>query len=296
MIVQDIAKPLGIRSVIFGEPALVDPAREPWPHVREGARWTPVSPVPRSRYGYHIFNPAGGISLTLEGFGRWMQAHLTGEMGSGLLPRPMFKLLYTPGWVPGASQTFGIGTVRGFAGPLDRTQRHQHAQLGGPPDADGPRYRRVRCGQCPAFGQCARHGSCCRTRWSDRRCRGNGRRRPSNHHCRKRMGQSKGGLWNLLGSRAARLNFRTASACPAASNCGGAAPRTATDWCCVSPCPLPGDTRWKARSPGTGITWGRDDRVGRDKETPAISGRSHLYRKYSAWRHHAGRGTTPSSS
>ncbi len=153
MIIQDIAKPLGIRSVIFGEPALVDPAREPWPHVHEGARWRPVSPVPRSRYGYHIFNPAGGISLTLEGFSRWMQAHLTGDMDIGLLSRPIFKLLYTPlgaGGIP----AFGIGSW----GLLGRSIGHSGTNTRNwaePPDADGPRCRRVRCGQCHAFGQYA---------------------------------------------------------------------------------------------------------------------------------------------
>jgi CubicO group peptidase (beta-lactamase class C family) len=104
MIVQDIAKPLGIPTVVFGEPALADPNREPWPHIPQGERWKPVAPVPLTAYGYHIFNTAGGISLTLGGFARWMQAHLNGEVSGGLVSADMFKTLHTPlerGGVPG---------------------------------------------------------------------------------------------------------------------------------------------------------------------------------------------------
>jgi hypothetical protein len=52
--------------------------------------------VPLSMYGYHIFNPAGGISLTLEGFAIWMQTHLNGETSPRLLSKEMFKTLQTP--------------------------------------------------------------------------------------------------------------------------------------------------------------------------------------------------------
>ena len=96
MIVQDIARPLGITSVVFGEPALGDPSHQPWPHVSDGGRWNAVPPVPLSMYGYHIFNPAGGISLTLEGFAIWMQTHLNGETSPRLLSKEMFKTLQTP--------------------------------------------------------------------------------------------------------------------------------------------------------------------------------------------------------
>jgi CubicO group peptidase (beta-lactamase class C family) len=112
MIVRDIAKPLGIPSVVFGEPALGDPNREPWPHAPEGGRWKPVAPVRLSMYGYHVFNTAGGISLTLAGFARWMQAHLNGEVSGGLVSKEMFKTLHTPvdsGGVPPFSLSrFGI--------------------------------------------------------------------------------------------------------------------------------------------------------------------------------------------
>jgi len=119
MIVQDIAKPLGIASVIFGEPALNDPTHEPWPHEPQGSGWKPIAPVPREMYGYYIFNTAGGISLTLEGFARWMQAHLNGELSPGLLSKEMFKTLHTPvgkGGVP----AFDLGSF----GTLGRTLGH----------------------------------------------------------------------------------------------------------------------------------------------------------------------------
>lgn len=96
MILQDIAKPLGIGSVIFGEPALDAPKREPWPHLLEGRSWKAVPPVPREMYGYHVFNTAGGISLTLAGIARWMQAHMNGEGKAGILSEEMFKLIHSP--------------------------------------------------------------------------------------------------------------------------------------------------------------------------------------------------------
>src|SRR5262249_41488781 len=67
-----------------------------WPHVANGASWKPVAPVPREWYGYHVANPAGGLSLTLDDCGRWMQAHLRGEQAGGILSPAMFKTLHTP--------------------------------------------------------------------------------------------------------------------------------------------------------------------------------------------------------
>jgi CubicO group peptidase (beta-lactamase class C family) len=46
-------------------------------------------------YGYHVCNPAGGISLTLEGIARWMQAHLNGEQKQSVLSTDMFKTIHT---------------------------------------------------------------------------------------------------------------------------------------------------------------------------------------------------------
>ena len=61
-----------------------------------GPGWKPIAPVPRNQYGYWVYNPAGGLSLTLDGFGRWMQAHLRGEQKGGLLSPGMFKTLHMP--------------------------------------------------------------------------------------------------------------------------------------------------------------------------------------------------------
>jgi D-alanyl-D-alanine carboxypeptidase len=95
LIVSEIAKPLGIVSVVFGEPALAHPEREPWPHVLERGNWRPVPPLGSEQFGYHLANPAGGISLTLAGFARWMQAHLNGETTPSILSRKMFKTIHT---------------------------------------------------------------------------------------------------------------------------------------------------------------------------------------------------------
>ena len=96
LIAQEIARPMGFAPIKFGEPALDDPQGEPWPHVADGPRWKSVAPVPRDSYGYHIANPAGGITLTLDQCGLWMQAHLRGEQVGGVVPPAMFKTLHTP--------------------------------------------------------------------------------------------------------------------------------------------------------------------------------------------------------
>jgi CubicO group peptidase (beta-lactamase class C family) len=96
LVAQEIGRPLAWGATKFGEPALDDPAHEPWPHVMEGSNWKPVAPVPRDWYGYHIANPVGGLSLTLDQCGLWMQAHLRGEQTGGIVSPEMFKTLHTP--------------------------------------------------------------------------------------------------------------------------------------------------------------------------------------------------------
>jgi CubicO group peptidase (beta-lactamase class C family) len=96
LVAQEIGRPLGWGPTKFGEPALDDPAHEPWPHEADGPRWKPVAPVPRDWYGYHIANPVGGLSLTLDQCGLWMQAHLRGEEAGGIVSPAMFKTLHTP--------------------------------------------------------------------------------------------------------------------------------------------------------------------------------------------------------
>jgi CubicO group peptidase (beta-lactamase class C family) len=107
LIADELARPLDLGTIKFGEPALDDPSREPWPHVPNGPGWKPIAPVPRNQYGYWVYNPAGGLSLTLDGFGRWMQAHLRGEQKGGLLSPGMFKTLHMPPEQGGVSP-FGI--------------------------------------------------------------------------------------------------------------------------------------------------------------------------------------------
>ncbi len=96
LVAQEIAQPLDFGRIKFGEPALDDPGHEPWPHVADGQRWKPVPPVPRDQYGYHIANPVGGLSLSLDQCGLWMQAHLRGEQSGGIVSPAMFKTLHTP--------------------------------------------------------------------------------------------------------------------------------------------------------------------------------------------------------
>ncbi len=109
LIRNEIVKKVGIASLVFGEPALERPNEEPWPHVLEGQQWKPVHAVEPKMHGYFICNPAGGISLTLAGAAKWMQAHMNKEKGSSLLSAESFKTIHSTeeeGGVP----AFGIGT------------------------------------------------------------------------------------------------------------------------------------------------------------------------------------------
>ena len=109
LVAEELCRPLGIRSVVFGEPALARPDAEPWPHRPDGkGGWRPVPPVPLTEHGYHACNPAGGISLTLADFARWMRAHLAGEASGGILPARAFRALHTAegdGGIP----AYGLG-------------------------------------------------------------------------------------------------------------------------------------------------------------------------------------------
>jgi CubicO group peptidase (beta-lactamase class C family) len=95
LVQNELCAPLGIKSVIFGESALSDPESEPWPHRLQREQFVPVPPVPENYYGYHICNPAGGISLTLADFGRWMQAHLSAGSSNQLLTAQSFRTLHS---------------------------------------------------------------------------------------------------------------------------------------------------------------------------------------------------------
>ncbi len=146
MIVNELATPLGISAVVFGEPALADPNREPWPHTLERHRWKPVAPVPLTMYGYHVCNPAGGISLTLEGVAHWMQAHLNGEEKPSVLSTEMFKTIHTAanqGGVP----ALGVSTLWPAAWAFLVSQREQWPQLRESDDPARARHRRLLCGQ-----------------------------------------------------------------------------------------------------------------------------------------------------
>jgi CubicO group peptidase (beta-lactamase class C family) len=109
LIVSEIAKPLGITSVVFGEPALEHPEHEPFPHILQRGNWHSTPPLGPRMFGYHLANPAGGISLTLEGFGRWMQAHLKGETAPSILSREMFQTIHKEESLGGVP-AFGINT------------------------------------------------------------------------------------------------------------------------------------------------------------------------------------------
>jgi hypothetical protein len=92
---EEICRPLGIRDLVFGEPALAQTHSDPWPHLKQNGRWEAVPPVPANFYGYWACNPAGGITLTLEDFGRWMIAQLNGEKRDGILQAQTLRRLHT---------------------------------------------------------------------------------------------------------------------------------------------------------------------------------------------------------
>jgi hypothetical protein len=131
LIANEIARPLGFGAVKFGEPALDDPTREPWPHVADGPRWKPVAPVPRDWYGYHVANPAGGLSLSLDQCGLWMQAHLRGEQAGGIVSPAMFKALHTP---------LEQGGVAPIGVTMHDSQLGRHLWMGGTNGRNGADY------------------------------------------------------------------------------------------------------------------------------------------------------------
>jgi len=80
--------------------------------VRAGSQSRQFRAVPTV---YHIANPVGGLSLTLDQCGMWMQAHLRGEQAGGIVSPAMFKTLHTPleqGGVP----PFGVTPTDALVG------------------------------------------------------------------------------------------------------------------------------------------------------------------------------------
>ena len=108
LIASEICDPLGIGSVVFGEPALAEPESEPWPHVWKDGRCVAVAPIPESFTGFHLCNPAGGISLTLADFALWMRAHLDSRLSADLLSPESMRVLHTSE-AQGGISPFGIG-------------------------------------------------------------------------------------------------------------------------------------------------------------------------------------------
>ena len=93
LITKSLLEPMGIEAPVFGEPALHSPNTEPWPHSRTENMFRPVPPVPENDYGYHMCNPAGGVSLTLRDMARWMRQILLAEQGRGPLAGPEYALI-----------------------------------------------------------------------------------------------------------------------------------------------------------------------------------------------------------
>ena len=108
LIESEICDPLGIGSVVFGEPALRDPESEPWPHLWKNEKCVAVAPIPESFYGFHLCNPAGGISLTLPDFALWMRAHLNSRLSADLLSPDSLRILHSSE-AQGGISPFGIG-------------------------------------------------------------------------------------------------------------------------------------------------------------------------------------------
>lgn len=103
-------QPLGMTAV-FGAPG-EGGASEAWGHVRDGAgRWTPLDPAMPGVALPAAANPAGGVKLSAQDLGRFLQLHVKARSGiTGLLITPASAVtLHTA-----VQDGYGLGWSDGF--------------------------------------------------------------------------------------------------------------------------------------------------------------------------------------
>ena len=101
LIRQKLFQPLGMDSVGFGAPATPGKVDQPYGHVQDGDKVTPVDPGPLGDNPPAIA-PAGTVHCSLGDFLKYAEFHL-GLSGEKILPIESRKALYKPSAIHGYS-------------------------------------------------------------------------------------------------------------------------------------------------------------------------------------------------
>jgi len=116
---QEIFKPLELDSAGFGPQGWVTHTSEPWGHIWERNKWTPIPPSPNSDNAA-IVGPAGTLHSSVPDMLKWVALQANEGASGGILEPSTFKVLHTP--PTGADYAGGWITVpREWAGGLALT-------------------------------------------------------------------------------------------------------------------------------------------------------------------------------
>jgi CubicO group peptidase (beta-lactamase class C family) len=110
LIAERLFEPLKMKSAGFGVPGTMGKVDQPWGHVREGSKITPIQSDNPPAIG-----PAGTVHCSLEDMARYTMIHLGHGQGDALLKPESFRKLHTP--PEGADYACGWGCYkRSWAG------------------------------------------------------------------------------------------------------------------------------------------------------------------------------------
>lgn len=104
---NQLAAPLGLRSLGFGYPATASSPHQPHGHARVGGR-TEVLPFDRTRELAVCLRPAGAVHVSILDLARYARDHLNGLKGRrALLPPDVYARLHSP--LSGRASVFTLG-------------------------------------------------------------------------------------------------------------------------------------------------------------------------------------------
>jgi CubicO group peptidase (beta-lactamase class C family) len=110
LITERLFEPLKMKSAGFGVPGTMGKVDQPWGHVHEGGKITPVQSDNPPAIG-----PAGTVYCSLDDMARYTMIHLGHGAGETLLKPQSFRKLHAP--PEGGDYACGWGTAkRGWAG------------------------------------------------------------------------------------------------------------------------------------------------------------------------------------
>jgi CubicO group peptidase (beta-lactamase class C family) len=110
LMTERLFEPLKMKSAGFGVPGTMSKVDQPWGHVRQGGKISPIQSDNPPAIG-----PAGTVHCSLEDMARYTMIHLGHGQGDTLLKGESFRKLHTP--PEGADYACGWGIAkRGWAG------------------------------------------------------------------------------------------------------------------------------------------------------------------------------------